>query len=272
MRSALKDGLSIEREIGINPYQFGMIGSTDSHTGLSSAEEPNFWGKMAFDSIPERKQGTALTLGPTGWNMSAAGLAAVWAEDNTREAIMDAMQRREVYATTGPRIVVQFQASAESQSVPMGGVLTASTDEAPTFKVSAARDPKSANLDRIQIVKGWIDSSSKTHETIYDVAWSERPLNADGTLPAVGNTVNLATGKWENSIGAASLETTWQDPNYNANQPAFYYARVLEIPTPRHSLLDALALGLEAPTIGKSTIQERAYTSPIWVQSNGAAF
>ena len=268
VRSALKRGLQMEEEIGKNPYQFGVVGSTDSHTSLSSAEEPNFWGKMAFDSVPERKTGNALGIGPSGWSMQAGGLAAVWAKENSRTAIVDAFMRREVYGTTGPRIRLQFTASSgtadAAELARMGGAITA-PETAPVFNVTAMKDPVSANLDRIQIVKGWVDSDG-SHEQIYNIAWSgERQLQDDGRLPAVGDTVDRTTGQYTNTIGADTLQAAWQDPDYDASQRAFYYVRVLEIPTPRHALLDALALGMEAPTEGTEVIQERAYSSAIWL-------
>ena len=281
VRSGLRTGLALERKTGVNPYRFGVIGSTDSHTGLASAEEPNFWGKMAYDSVPENKQGRALADGPTGWSMAAEGLAAVYAEQNSRDSILDALERREVYATTGPRIGVRFfggwsfdsrdlQADLSkvgyARGVPMGGQLAAEAGAAaPTFLVAAQKDPKSANLDRVQIVKGWIDASGATHERVFDVAWSEgRALDANGVLEPVGDTVDRTTATWTDDIGAAELAVSWTDPEFDAAQSAFYYVRVLEIPTPRHALYDAVALGLEAPTRGPSVIQERAYTSPIW--------
>ncbi len=283
MRSALKRGLSLEQEFGSNPYQFGVIGSTDTHTGLPSAEEDNFWGKMATDSIPENKNQNwdPSEPAPGGWSFSAAGLAAVWAEENTREAILAAMKRKEVYATTGPRIALQFFAGADlgdvaldsatlyaeatSAGVPMGGDLVA-PDASPTFIVVAAKGPVDANLDRVQIVKGWLDNAGEQQERVYNVAWSgDRELGNNGWLPAVGNTVDLKTGKVENSIGAAQLATAWTDPDYDPTQTAFYYVRVLQIPTARHSLLDALALGQERAANYPDTIQERAYSSPIWV-------
>lgn len=268
IRAAWQTGLELKAEINTNPFEFGVIGSTDSHTGLSSAEEPNFWGKMAYDSIPDRKQGNALANGPTGWSMQAGGLAAVWAEDNSRKAILAAFKRREVYATTGPRIRLRFEATFENRTLVMGAA-TDAPEQSPRFVVSAQKDPRSANLDRIQIVKGWIDANGTTHEQVFDVAWSdERTIDASGVLTPVGNTVDVKRGTYANSIGAGHLETTWQDPEYNARQSAFYYARVLEIPTPRHSLLDAIALGLEKPTTGESIIQERAYSSPLWFYAN----
>jgi hypothetical protein len=282
IRTALQRGLTLEQEFGQNPYQFGVIGSTDSHTSMASAEEDNFWGKLATDSIPENKnrQWAEGEPAPNGWAMSASGLAAVWAEENTREAILAAMKRREVYATSGPRIGLRFFGGADlseedlaaadiyqratSKGVPMGGELGA-MQSSPTFLVVAAKDPVGANLDRIQIVKGWLDDNGQEQEQVFDLAWSdERVAGADGKLPAVGNTVNLETGHVDNSIGAAQLSVAWQDPQFEAGQPAVYYVRVLQIPTARHSLYDAVALGMEHAADHPDTIQERAYSSPIW--------
>lgn len=283
VRQALLTGLKLGERIGVNPFELGVIGSTDAHTGLSTAEEPNFWGKMAFDSIPENKQVDALTQGPTGWSMSAAGLAAVWATDNSREAILDALLRREVYATTGPRIRLRLFAGWEfgpadlesadwvavgyQGGVPMGGTLTASAADgaAPTLMIAAEADPASGHLDRIQVVKGWLDAGGEARERVYDVVWSgDRVPNGQGVLPPVGDTVDRNRGTFSNDIGAPVLRALWRDPDFDASRSAFYYVRVLQIPTPRHALLDALALGLDAPTEGPAVIQERAYSSPIW--------
>ncbi|MFT6510091.1 MAG: hypothetical protein ACJAVO_002362 [Parvibaculaceae bacterium] len=291
IRPALKRGLEIEQRVGVNPYKFGMVGSTDSHTSISSAEETNFWGKMAVDSIPENKRDkvdpdTGYISGKdnvNGWTMSASGRAAVWATENTRQSIFDAMKRKETYATTGPRMsvrlfggwefdpsVVDAQNIAEigyASGVPMGGDLTAAPEGgAPQFLVRAVKDPLDGNLDRVQIIKGWLDENNVSQEKIFDIVWSDgRTFGADGKLPAVGNTVNLKTGAVENSIGAPELTTLWSDPEFDPNQRAFYYVRVLQIPTIRHSQLDATALGMQAPPYeGPPTIQERAYSSPIW--------
>ncbi|GAB5452827.1 MAG: DUF3604 domain-containing protein [Halioglobus sp.] len=280
VRGALKRGLELEQQLGLNPYVLGVIGSTDSHTSLSSAEEDNFHGKLATDSIPANKQSQWNDqTGPTGWSMSASGLAAVWATENTRGAILDALERREVYATTGPRIGVQFYggaqfteadlesadiyAAATARGVAMGGELR--VDTAPTFMVIAEKDPVGANLDRVQIVKGWLDASGQAQEKVFNVAWSgDRVPGAGGELAAVGDTVNRTTGKFENSIGAPRLQSVWTDPQFDPAQAAFYYVRVLQIPTARHSLLDAIALGREHAGDHPDTIQERAYTSSIW--------
>jgi hypothetical protein len=286
IRPALKRGLAIEQKVGVNPYKFGLIGSTDAHSGLSSSEENNFWGKMATDSTPETKARPGMKVEDRdGWNMSASGVAAVWAAENTREAIYAAFKRKEVYATTGPRMRVQmfagwsfpdgaveaddFAAIGYSNGVPMGSDLAATgrSDQAPSFLLRAVKDPLEANLDRAQIVKGWVDASGVEHEQIYNVAWSgERQLDADGRLPAVGNTVDLNSGRYSNSIGQAEFALTWTDPDFDPQHSAFYYARILQIPTPRNALFDAVALGLDKPPKGPSTIQERAYTSPIWYQ------
>jgi len=284
IRSGLKRGLAIEEEVGVNPYKFGLIGSTDAHSGLASAEENNFWGKFARDSTPETKR-TGDSIGESdvnGWNMSASGLAAVWAKDNTREEIYAAFLRKEVYATTGTRLKVRLFAGWDfnpdaadtkelaaigyAQGVPMGGDLTRNPDPsaAPQLLIRAVKDPKDANLDRVQVIKGWVGSDGQQHEHVFNVAWSdERTIDDNGKLVAVGNTVDLASARYENTIGAAELSTLWTDPSFDPNQRAFYYVRVLQIPTPRHSLYDAVALQ-KAPQEGPATIQERAYTSPIW--------
>ncbi len=286
IRPALGLGLQVEKRQGQNPFQFGVIGSSDSHTGLSSFEENNFHGKMATDSIPANKRARVISDGPAadGWSMSAAGLAAVWAADNTRAAILAAIQRREVYATTGPRITLQFYGAGDLSeddlhpglqdllargAVPMGGELRA-LDAAPAFVVAASKDPVEANLDRIQIVKGWLDASGQNREQVYDIAWSgSRVLDPDGRLPPVGDAVDRRTGKVANTIGATQLAAFWRDPRFDPSQSAFYYVRVLQIPTARHSLLDAVALGLESAPGHPDTIQERAYSSPIWYRPGG---
>jgi len=282
LRSALLRGLSIEHKQGSNPYQLGFIGSTDSHTALSSAEENNFQGKHANQSTPETK---SLPEGSdpdaSGWSMSASGRAAVWAHSNSREAIIAALKRREVYATTGTRIALQVFASwdfgdlnlkhnqwpqlARERGVAMGANLpNAATGSAPEFAVIAQHDPRSAKLDRLQMVKGWVDYKGATHEKIYNIAWSgERSLNK-GKLPAIADTVNRRTGAYDKELGAAQLAARWRDPDFDPAQSAFYYVRVLEAPTPKHLLLDAVALGLKAPLEGAAVIQERAYSSPVW--------
>lgn len=285
-REALKNGLKLEASLGTNPYKFGMVGSTDSHTGLATAQEDNFFGKHSgVEPEPNRWEHVVGEFGPTrilGWEMASSGLAAVWATENTRRAIFDAMERKEVYATTGSRIGLRFfggwefkEADASSRTpaeigyakgVPMGGDLENAPDgAAPSFLIAALKDPFSGNLDRIQIVKGWVDADGKTHEKVHDVAWSgERTPDADGKLPPVGNTVDVATATFTNTIGAPELITVWSDPDFDPGQRAFYYARAIEIPTPRWTAYDAVRFGTSMPDEVKMTTQERAYSSPIW--------
>jgi hypothetical protein len=286
-RSALQVGLQLEQELGVNPYKFGMIGSTDSHTGLATGEEENFFGKHSgAEPSPKRWEHPMAKLTDDllyeGWSMVAAGYAAVWATDNTREAIFDAMRRKETYATTGPRILVRFfggwdftASDAENRlpaqlgytkGVPMGADLSAARPgKSPTFLVAALKDPLSGNLDRIQIVKVWLEGRDTRQEKVYDVVWSgERQPGADGKLPPVGNSVDVANATWTNTIGAPELITVWTDPDFDPNQRAAYYARVIEIPTPRWTAYDAKRYGIQmAPEVPMVT-QERAYTSPIW--------
>jgi hypothetical protein len=286
-REALKRGLAIEKRLGTNPYKFGMIGATDSHTSLATAEEDNFFGKHSgYEPNPERMSHPFVETENgkiVGWQMVASGLAAVWATENSREAIFDAMLRKEVYGTTGPRMSVRMFGGWEFtdkdlisripanagylKGTPMGGDLRVKPEgaNAPNFMVYALRDPIGANLDRIQIVKGWLDADGTTLEKVYDVAWSDgRVADKDGKLPAVGNTVDRASANWTNTIGAAELSTVWTDPDFDVNQKAFYYTRVLEIPTPRWSTYDAFRYGIDLPEGAPVSTQERAYTSPIW--------
>jgi hypothetical protein len=290
-RAALKRGLAIEARLGTNPYKFGQIGSTDSHTSLATAQEDNFFGKhsgaepkpgrMTHDFMKTEAGSIA------GWQMVASGLAAVWASDNTRASIFEAMERREVYATTGSRMAVRFfggwdfsEKDLESRTpalagykrgVPMGADLPArTTRSAPSFLVYALRDPIGGNLDRIQIVKGWLDEEGATHEKVHDVAWSgDRKPGSDGKVPAVGNTVDAKTASYTNTIGAPELGTVWRDPDFDPSQRAFYYARVIEIPTPRWSTYDAFRFGIPIPEGAPASTQERAYTSPIWYTPDG---
>jgi hypothetical protein len=288
-RSAYKNGLKLEAELGANPFKFGLVGSTDSHIGISAVEEDSFFGKMATaEPNPQRWEHPFIKnpqSGVTvmGWETQAAGYAAVWAQENTRASIFDAMQRRETYATTGPRMAVRFfggwefeAKDAESRSpaiigytkgVPMGGELSAApVGKAPTFLVAALRDPIGANLDRYQIVKGWVDAKGGLHERIYDVAVSgRRPIGADGRCKTpVGSTVDVENATWSNTIGAPELIAVWKDPDFDAKQRAFYYGRVIEIPTPRWTAYDAKRFGVKLPKEVPMTTQERAYTSPIW--------
>lgn len=286
-REALKNGLALEQKLGTNPYKFGMVGATDSHTGLATAEEENFFGKsVSTEPSPTRIEHPFIKSKLAeieGYMPVASGYQAVWAMENTREAIFDAMERKETYATTGPRIVVRFFGGWEysdtdlrsrapafigyEKGVPMGGDLTtAPKGKAPTFMVFALRDPIGANLDRIQIIKGWLNKEGKTHERIYDVAVSDsRKIEKDGRCKTpVGNTVDIEAANWTNTIGASELATVWTDPDFDPNEKAFYYARIIEIPTPRWVLYDKVRLGAKIPKEAKLTHQERAYSSPIW--------
>ncbi len=287
-RAALRNGLRMEQELGVNPYRFGMLGSTDAHTGLAAVEEDNFFGKTSGSEPSAARAAHPFIKNPTtgstvwSWETIASGYAAVWATENTRAAIFDAMQRRETYATTGPRMLVRFfggfdfsdadsktrspAAAGYTKGVPMGGELpSAPKGMAPSFLVAALKDPIGANLDRIQIVKGWLDKSGKTQERVYDVAWSgERKPGADGKLPSVGNSVDVANATWTNTIGATELIRVWRDPDFDPKLRAFYYARVIEIQTPRWTAYDAKYYGITLPPEVPMTTTERAYTSPIW--------
>ena len=278
-RSALKLGLDQFEELGANPFKFGMVGGTDAHTGLATAAENNSFGKFAF-SEPSP---TRMFDEWPGWMASSGGYAGVWATENTREAIFDAMRRREVYASTGPRITLRFFGGWDfdagdadrpdfatvgyGKGVPMGGDLAAPDAEAaPSFLVVAAKDPLGANLDRIQIVKGWRSESGGLHERVFDVAWSgAREPGPEGELPPVGSTVDVADASYTNAIGSVELATVWRDPEFRTGEHAFYYVRVLEIPTPRWTAYDAKVYGLgKLPSGVPTVIQERAYSSPIW--------
>ncbi len=288
-RSALKNGLRLEAQLGANPYKFGMIGSSDAHTGLSAMGEDNFFGKTApQEPSPERMTKTFFDNPKTGvkvmdWEVGASGYAAVWATENTREAIFDAMKRRETYATTGPRMIVRFfggwdfapadannrlpGAVGYTKGVPMGGDLAnAPQGKSPTFLVAALKDPFGANLDRIQIIKGWLDRDGRPQERIYDVAVTGgRRIDADGRCRTpVGNTVDLENAEWTNTIGGPELITVWKDPEFDAAQRAFYYARVIEIPTPRWTAYDAKRFAVKPLPGTTMVLQERAYTAPIW--------
>jgi len=286
-REALKNGFKLEKKLGTNPYKFGMVGATDSHTALSTAEEENFFGKSTSVEPSKTRVSHPFVKAEKGTypgdSLLASGYQGVWATENTREAIFDAMERKETYATTGPRMSVRFFGGWDytdddlrsripafrgyEKGVPMGGDLKAASEgkKAPTFMVYALRDPIGANLDRIQIVKGWMDTKGETHEKVYDVVWSgDRKKDAKGKVPAVGNTVDLEAANWLNTIGASELATIWKDPDFDAKQNAFYYARVIEIPTPRWIVYDKVRLGAEIPKGAKLIHQERAYTSPIW--------
>ena len=285
-REALKNGLLLEKKFGTNPYKFGMVGGTDTHTSLTTAEEENYFSKST--SVEPSKTRVSHPFVKTelaaydGDALLASGYQAIWATENTREALFDAMERKETYATTGSRMTVRFFGGwnfnendlrsrqlafvGYEKGVPMGGDMSnAPAGQAPTFMAYALRDPIGANLDRIQIVKGWLDANGETQEKVYDVAWSgDREPDSNGKVGPVGNTVDIEAANWTNTIGASELLSVWTDPDFDANLSAFYYVRVIEIPTPRWVLYDQLRLGAEIPEGAQLIHQERAYTSPIW--------
>ena len=282
-RPVLQLGMQLEQQLGVNPFAFGLMGSTDSHTPLATADDDNFWGKFR-DSGPSPERSTNQMGGAlwSNWRLAASGYSGVWAHDNTRESLYAALQRKEVYATTGPRITLrvfggwQFEeqdawaadlaAVGYAGGVPMGGDLSAATaGQSPRLLISALRDPEGANLDRVQVVKSWLTEAGETREQIFDVAWSNgRVPNADGELPAVPSTVNADKATYTNRYGAAELNVVWQDPDFDPALSAVYYVRVLEIPTPRWTTYDAARFGLQLDPAIPREIQERAYSSPIW--------
>ena len=286
-REALKSGLRLQATFGTNPFKLGAAGGTDTHTGMSAPEEDNFWGKLKtsepsaerWDHLFQKEQSYVRK----DWTLSAAGYTGVWATANTREALWDAMKRRETYATSGPRFTLRFfggyhytpaDARADrvvpagyAKGVPMGGDLLAGRPgQVPTFLIAAMKDPRGANLDRIQVVKGWVDNSGQTHEQIYNVAWSDpaKRKSAGGKLTPVGDTIDLTTATYKNTIGAPQLVGRFRDPNFDPRQRAFYYARVIEIPTPRWTAYDAVRYKVKMSPEVPMKQQERAVTSPIW--------
>jgi hypothetical protein len=289
-REALKNGLAQAAKLGANPFKFGMLGSTDSHTSLATSREDNFFGKLPHLEPNDHRAEESVIRSPVdpklssyGSETGAAGLAAVWARENTREALFDAMKRKEVYATTGSRISVRvfagwnfkadeverqdFARQGYKRGVPMGGDLSnAPQGKSPSFMVRALRDPDNANLDRIQIIKGWLDKSGKTHEKIYDVAVSDgRKIGADGRCKTpVGSTVDIADASYTNTIGDPLLAAHWVDPDFDSKQSAFYYVRVIEIPKPRWTAYDAKFFKVKMADDVRMVVQDRAYTSPIW--------
>jgi hypothetical protein len=292
-REAYKRGVAYDAELGVNPFKFGMVGSTDSHTGLATTTEDNFFGKVSITEptadpirFEELITGRATPDDPTDdtthAQVLASGLAAVWSKENTREAIWDALARKEVYATTGTRLRVRvfagtsfsgddlarsdFAAYGYANGVPMGGDLTGvGSDDVPGLLIRALRDPDGANLDRVQVIKGWVDAEGVTQERVYDVACADGRAIVDGACDgAVGNTVDVTRASFTNAIGDPFLETYWQDPDFGPSQRAFYYVRVLEIPTPRWTTYDAAFFEVDLPDSVPPTHQERAYTSPIW--------
>jgi len=293
-REAYKRGLQYEKKLGVNPFKFGMIGSTDAHTSLATTTADNYFGKISAVEPSDKpirfeEMITGYLPDPKGrdyairhYQTSAAGLAAVWARENTREALWDAMKRKEVFATTGTRLRVRvfagydfqpeevdrwdFAKQGYSRGVPMGGDLhKAPKGSAPVLMIRALRDPDGANLDRVQVIKGWMDKKGRTDEKVFDVAWSDdRKINAKGKLPPVGNTVNVKDASYTNSIGDPILFAYWKDKDFDPAQRAFYYVRVLEIPTPRWTVYDAKFFGVKLPKGVPTSVQERAYTSPVW--------
>jgi len=285
-REALKQGFALEKKWGINPYRFGFSGATDSHTSLSTADSDNYFGK-ATNAEPSQTRAkhpfTKTDKGEfPGWSLVASGYTGVWAKENTRKSLWDAMVRRECYGTTGPRMMVRFFGGWDfddddlrsrspafrgyKKGVPMGGELPKKSGEAPTFMLYALRDPIGANLDRLQVIKGWMDSAGQLHERVYDVAVSgDRKIGEDGRCKEpVGDTVDLEAANWTNTIGASELASVWTDPDFDPSASAFYYARVLEIPTPRWVVYDQVRLGAKLPETAVLKGQERGYTSPIW--------
>lgn len=293
-RSALLTGLEVEQAVGVNPYAFGFNGTTDSHTGLPSSGEENYFGKMATsEPSPIRLERAVIPAADPALRIvsaqeSASGLTGVWARDNTRDEIFDAVMRKEIFATTGTRLRVRvfagwnFQPGDEvatdfagigyAGGVPMGGRITDPPDgAAPIFLVRAIRDPEWANLDRIQIIKGWIDADGTTQERIYDVAVSgDREIGTDGRArDPVGSTVDITTATFTNTIGAPMLDAYWRDPDFDPAERAFYYVRVLEIPTPRWTTYDSVRFGVPMPVEVPPIVQDRAYTSAIWYSPGG---
>jgi len=288
-RAALRQGLGYESKLGTNPFKFGLIGSTDAHNGIPSSTEENNFGKANIAEPSAKRSEYALIKSPTdpalsvmNVDLGASGLAAVWSRENTRGSIWDSLQRKEVYATTGSRIRLRFfggwnfkandvhrqnyAAIGYENGVPMGGDLKAAPNgKAPTFMLVALKDPEGANLDRIQIVKGWLDKKGKTHEKVFNVVVSgQRKIKADGSVKSVGSTVNVSNATFTNTIGAVQLATVWTDPEFDPKQKAFYYARVIEIPIPRWSTYDAVFYKQKPPKSVPKSIQDRAYSSPIW--------
>ena len=288
-REALKSGLRLDATLGANPFKYGANAATDTHTALATADEDNFWGKFAgTEPSPTRWKPVMIGAGSPGeiysWEQAASGYMGVWATANTRAALWDAMKRRETFATTGPRMSVRFYGGFDfteadtadlvkagySKGVPMGGDLKSAPDgKAPVFLIAAMKDPDGANLDRMQVIKGWLGADGKTQEKIYEVKWSgDRKPDANGKLPAVGNTVDLKTATYTNSIGATELVTRWSDPDFDPKLKAVYYLRVLEIPTPRWTAYDAVRYNITMPENVAMIHQERAFTSPIWYAPN----
>jgi hypothetical protein len=291
-RSALRLGLELEGKLGANLYKFGMVGGSDAHVGVITQREENFFGEFTNGLPSPERWKNVLAVDKDGkplvsvWMEQAAGLGAVWARENTREAIWDALKRKEAYATTGDRPIVRvfagwdfvpadgqrsdFAANGYAHGVPMGGDLTkAPAGKSPIFMVQALRDPDGPNLDRIQIIKGWLGKDGKTQERIYDIAVSGgRVIGPDGRcMTLVGSTVDVVNATYSNSIGAATLSAYWKDPEFDAQQRAFYYVRVIQIPSPRWTAYDQKRFGIKMSDEVPMTVTDRAYTSPVWYTS-----
>jgi hypothetical protein len=282
IREAWQNGLGLQQTLGTNPYKMGVVGASDSHnTAAGYSQSDYFGGHGLLDATPEARLSGKKEVGANLGQLSTAGLGGVWAEENTREAIFAAMQRKETFGTSGVRIKVRlfggwdfrpevlnekdWVKTGYAQGVPMGGDLPKKGGKEPTFIVWAVKDPDDANLDRIQIVKGWT-KSGQIFEKIYDVAWSgkRKPDPVTGKVPPVGSTVDVKNATYTNTIGDVELKTVWKDPDFDPNLNAFYYARVLQIPTPRWTTYDAKKLGVPPPNFAPATVEERAWTSPIW--------
>ena len=285
-RDALKEGLAYEQSLGVNPFKFGFIGSSDGHNSAGSTEEDNYFGKIGINDPTPKSRLADTAFGNLSPKLkSAAGIAGVWAKENTRTAIYEALERKETFATSGPRIKLRFFAGwnlgidslagedwvtqAYANGVPMGSDLVSSSQfsvgSSPSFIIETIKDSEGANLDRVQMVKGYLDAEGKTQETIFEVVWAgDRAIDSNGKLPAIGNSVDIPNATYTNNIGAVSFQTIWTDPEFDATQSAFYYLRVLEIPTPRWTTYDAKTLGVAPPMDVPATIQERAWSSPIW--------
>jgi hypothetical protein len=289
MRLALRDGIAMQGAFGFNPYKFGMVAASDSHSAASAYRQDNYFGEHGtYDDTPEKRLSPVKHLNMDNRQVNPAGLTGVWAEENTRESIWDAMRRKETYATSGLRMKVRLFGGWEydakvlkqkdwvkigyAKGVPMGSDLQEMKSKAPSFIVWSARDPSSANLDRIQIVKGWA-KNGQTFEKIYDVAWSgnRKPDPVTGKVPPIGSTVNISKGTYKNTIGSRELKTVWTDPDFDQSLDAFYYARVLLIPTPRWTTIQAAQLGMVPPNVVPLTVQDRAWSSPIWYTPNAEA-
>jgi hypothetical protein len=289
-RQALKDGLALLDTKGFNPFKFGFGAASDSHNTAVPYRQDNFFGGHSFtDGTPEARMSGTLVGGMfDARTEGTGGLTGVWAEENTRASLFEGMQRKETFAVSGPHIKVRLFGGWEysaatltdkdwvktgyAKGVPMGGDLPPAKAKAPTFMVWAVKDPTSGNLDRIQIVKGW-SKSGQSFEKIFDVAWAgeRKPNKWTGEVPPIGSTVNVEEATYTNSVGAIELKTMWTDPEFDPSVHAFYYARVLEIPTPRWTTIQAKKLKMAPPDVVSATLQERAWTSPIWYTPDAEA-